>query len=247
MNNGGTESHRSQSSEAPARQGPFLAFDTSSSTGSVAVGAAGAVLAEATLEQQGQHASRLVPTIDFVLREAGIALGDISGVVVGEGPGSFTGVRVAAATAKGLVHGVGCALWAVSSLVAAALSVGGTGVRYVLFDARGGRVYGACCRVGAAGVDVVRPPHAGSLEDVLAGELPRDVLFVGDGSDAHRDVLEGAGLAVAEPPPVHPSAQGLLRYISLVHSAQPIVDVDRWEPHYVRDWQSGRQATPKKA
>ena len=128
--------------------GVILAFDTSSAVGSVAVGRGGIVLAQQELEQQRKHASALIPAISTVLSEAGIDKSELDGIVVGEGPGSFTGGRVAAATAKGMAHALEVPLWPVSSLAAIALSVRGFGIRYVLFDARKQRVYGACYSVG---------------------------------------------------------------------------------------------------
>jgi tRNA threonylcarbamoyladenosine biosynthesis protein TsaB len=65
-------------------------------------------------------------------------------VIVGAGPGSFTGVRVAAATARGLAHGLGVPLYAYSSLAAVAMETGLDGNVCALFDARRGEVYAAC-------------------------------------------------------------------------------------------------------
>ncbi len=102
----------------------LLAFDTSGSLGSVCVARGDRILARGFLTRRGEHASHLVPRIRDTLRTAGVEMGDLDGVLVGEGPGSFTGVRVAAATAKGLTHALGVALWPVSSLAAGAASVG---------------------------------------------------------------------------------------------------------------------------
>src|SRR5688572_17484456 len=157
----------------------LLAFDTSIAVGSVAVGLGGELLASATLDERREHASRLVPSIEKVLERAAMRITDVGGIVVGEGPGSFTGVRVAAATAKGLAHALGVPLWAFSSLAAAALAdrvlPRGAGVegwwdqdpdeadgsRYVLFDARGDRVYAASHQLGRGGpLATLVPPHA---------------------------------------------------------------------------------------
>lgn len=227
--------------------GPLLALDTSGSSGFVAVGEGARVLARARLDRKGQHASRLLPAIHRVLGEAGLEPGDLAGVVVGEGPGSFTGVRVAAATAKGLARGLGVPLWAVSSLAAGAVAdlavapsggdggaVRGHGVRYVLFDARGDRVYGACYGVGAAGVETILPPHAGDLRAVLASDLPPGVVFAGDGAQRHRGAIEGAGFGVLAEPAGQPTADALL-YLRALHADMlPVPSLDTWEPRYVK-------------
>ncbi len=80
-------------------QGIYLALDTSTVLGSVCLAEGSRVIAERVIRGQGSHSSDLIPTIDGVLREAGADLSELAGLVVGAGPGSFTGVRVAAETA----------------------------------------------------------------------------------------------------------------------------------------------------
>ena len=211
-----------------------LAIDTSSAVGSVAVGREGEIVAGVVLERRSEHASRLVPAIDLALRRAGASPRSLTGIVVGEGPGSFTGVRVAAATAKGLTRALSIPLWAVSSLAAAALASGAHPVRYALFDARADRVYGACYGVGSAGVETLVEPHAATLRDVLADDVPPGAVFVGDGADRHRAVIEGAGYPVRGEPAAASLAEGLLRYLRLRPGEPPLEDVRLWEPAYLR-------------
>ena len=226
-------------SDLVTSNGMLLAFDTSSAVGSVAVGREGVVLAHAELEQQRKHASALVPAVGAVLLEAGIDKSELDGIIVGEGPGSFTGVRVAAATAKGMAHALGLPLWPVSSLAATALSVSGHGIRYVLFDARKQRVYGACYGVGKMSVETLVSPHAGTLREVLASKIPRGTVFFGEGSCQHRIVIEGAGFEVQPFPVAYPGANGLLRYIKLHPKTPPVAAMRGWEPRYIRNWQPG--------
>lgn len=228
----------------------WLAFDTSGAEGSVAVGRVvtpaespdagpGAdggedLLARVVIANRFEQAARLIPAIEEALRVAGVERTALGGIVVGEGPGSFTGVRVAAATAKGLAHALGLPLRAVSSLAACALAELGTGVRYVLFDARSDRVYGACYGVGRAHVEELVPPHAGTLRDVLAGEVPAGAVFVGDGARRHSAVIEAAGFAVAGEPPPRSLAEGLLQHLARGPAAAAAIDPASWEPAYVR-------------
>jgi tRNA threonylcarbamoyladenosine biosynthesis protein TsaB len=163
---------------------------------------------------------------------SGLAPGDVEGIVVGEGPGSFTGVRVAAATAKGLARALSVPLWAVSSLAGTAVVCGGAPVRYALFDARQDRVYGACYRVGD-GVDVLVEPHAGNLPEALA-QAPEGAVFVGDGATRHRGGIENAGFAVADCGAAA-VAEGLLTFLHAARAA-PIADTAAWEPRYIRPW-----------
>ncbi|MGH7576190.1 MAG: tRNA (adenosine(37)-N6)-threonylcarbamoyltransferase complex dimerization subunit type 1 TsaB, partial [Longimicrobiales bacterium] len=101
----------------------LLAIDTATSMGSVAIGDGDRVLAELTLGVGTRHSAALLPAIRFALEHAGLEPGQIDGVVVGAGPGSFTGVRIAAATAKALVHATQRPLYAYSTLLALAAAV----------------------------------------------------------------------------------------------------------------------------
>ena len=218
----------------PAGPDPnYLAFDTSGPRGSVAVRPASGDVTAVILGERGDHAARLVPAIDEALRLAGVGVDELAGIVVGEGPGSFTGVRVAAATAKALSGVLGVSLWPVSSLAGAAVATGVPGPSYVLFDARGDRVYGACYALGEASLETLNPPHGGELRDVLDGDLPRECLFTGDGSLKHRGAIESAGFEVLAASGVC-LAEGLLRCIMLQPEVQTVEDVGAWEPRYVR-------------
>ena len=227
---------------SPAGGPLLLALDTSSDRGSVAVGRGAVVLARAAPAARTGQAATLVPVVAEVLREAGVAREDIRGIVVGEGPGSFTGVRVAGATAKGLARGLGVPLWAGSSLAAAALgpwtpgSVAAPPVRYVLFDARADRVYGACYRVDpdTGRAEEIVAPHGGALGTVLEGPVPDGAVFTGDAAWRHRARLEEAGHAVGGPPLGQPSADALLAWWAAHPEDEPVADTDTWEPRYVR-------------
>ena len=241
--------------------GIYLALDTSSFLGSVCLAEGSRVIAEMVIRGQGSHSSDLIPTIDGVLQEAGVDSSELAGLVVGAGPGSFTGVRVAAATAKGLAHALDIPLWAVSSLEAGAAAVdierfmpsfdigeaadpnGGHAValsdeerawpRYVLFDARSDRLYGACYRPTGSGFDVLIPPHATTIGAVLSAGPPFSA-FAGDGAQKHADEIRGAGFALLPAPFGMPTAAGLLRALANSPSREPVEHVARWQPDYLR-------------
>jgi tRNA threonylcarbamoyladenosine biosynthesis protein TsaB len=242
--------------EGEAAGGPLLALETSGPTGSVAVGKEGRVLARSVLLRSGEQSSAIVPAIATVLEEAGLRREELAGVVVGAGPGSFTGVRIAAATAKGIAHALGVPLWAFSSLAAAALSdhalprgVGPEGwwadddadlpLRWVLFDARGERVYAGCYRIAggrAAGrtVEEVVPGHPTTITRLLEGGPDPAAAFAGDGAVRHRDRLAASGHAVLGPPAGTPTADALLHLLAADPGCAPLAEPGRWEPEYLR-------------
>lgn len=231
---------RGAAAPRPGPAGAVLGIETSGSVGSVAIAIDGVVAAARTLAEEPGHAAELMPAISEVLVAAEVGVDEIAGVVVGAGPGSFTGVRIGGAAAKALATSLEVPLYATSSLLAAAVSgqafvAGGEReLRYVLFDAKRGRVYGALYDVGAAAVELVSGPHGGTIVDVVNNRPPVGTVLMGDGANAHGALLGSAGFSVRPPPAGVPTAGALLSCCDWVP-----VDPVTWEPDYVREWKPG--------
>jgi tRNA threonylcarbamoyladenosine biosynthesis protein TsaB len=223
----------------------LVTIDTSTPMGSVGVARGGQVLAYRLPLSGREQASGIVPAISAVLDEAQIAPTGLEGVLVGRGPGSFTGVRVAIATARGFAKGLGVPLWPYSSLAAAAASGESPPGRatWVLFDARGDRVYAACYAFTSGRIDTLVPPTAATLGDVLAADLPVEVAFAGDGALRHADALRAEGREVLPFPAGLPTPQGLLRLHALRSEEKPGAPPSRWEPDYLRGSSAWRSPT----
>lgn len=153
-----------------------LAFDTATDVATSALVSDGEVLGERT-----SRAVTVLEDIDALLRQAGARTGELEGIVVGIGPGSFTGVRVGLATARGLALGLDVPVAGVSTLDA--LAAGAPGAVPVI-DARRGEVF------VLSGEPRVLPP------DQL--QLAGGTVCVGSGAVRYRSALEAAG---AEIPP----------------------------------------------
>jgi len=145
-----------------------VALETSSRPPSLALGVGDTVRA-AALGESRRHASDLLPTLSALLKEQGVAPGDVDLVSVGVGPGSYTGLRVGIATALGLARGAGAAVVSVPSVAAmayGALEVGQEGM--VLLDARARELYVARYRREEHGVlELVAPSVTTKAELVL--------------------------------------------------------------------------------
>lgn len=211
----------------------MLAIDASTAHGGVAIGRDGRALAEIGIGDTSRHSELLLPAIDFALNAAGVTRSDLAGIVVGAGPGSFTGVRIAAATARGLAAALELPLHAYSSLasLAAAACRGGQPV-CALFDARRGEVYGACYRFVEGRIDTIMAPMAGHIDSVMhvLGEI--DAEFAGDGAIAYALRLPRAPLSLAL---VHPRASTLLWLAEFDAAAGRVTSPSAFEPVYVRD------------
>jgi tRNA threonylcarbamoyladenosine biosynthesis protein TsaB len=144
----------------------LVALDASTDLGSVAIGRGGELLGEVSIGMHARHAEALLPSLDFLLRHERIERSAIRGVVVGNGPGSFTGVRIAAATARGLALGLGVPLYAFSTLAALALDLAAVRPVCALLDARRGEVYAASY---SAGGECVQAECVVRLDAFLAG------------------------------------------------------------------------------
>ena len=210
-------------SEATAEK-IVLAVDTSTDMLACAVGRLGEEGVE--LLASGDHLCRrhaneeLVTTCLDVLGRAGLAMADVDAVLVGRGPGSFTGVRIGIATAKGLACGLGRALYGVSTLDAVAWGVWAHGVRGlvgVVGDAMRREVYPALYEVGEDGPvrlfeveTVVKAPDA--IEAWAARDDAGEIALAGDGLKKYRAQFEAAGFSrFADEDAWHPSGEGLLR------------------------------------
>lgn len=217
-----------------APEGAVLALDSSGRAAYVAVGVDGRVVAAEAVSARANASSALLPAVDRVVRAAGLAPADVAAVAVGGGPGSFTGLRIAAATAKAIVRARGVPLYAYSGLLAAAAAHrDGGGAVCALFDARNRDVYAGCWRFGA-GVDEVMPVAAVSIDEIVPRFADQEVRFVGEGAVLHADLLAGAFGAEAVAREERSLAAGLLWLVGTVPRMGRVDDPAAWEPEYVR-------------
>jgi tRNA threonylcarbamoyladenosine biosynthesis protein TsaB len=194
----------------------LLVIEASTYTGSACVIEDGILRAEEEVAMRGSDAERLMPAVATVLAGAGIPAGNLDAVVCGEGPGSFTSLRIAGSIAKGLAVGTGKPLIPISSLalmVAGAMPALAPGRYTAVLDALRGELYAADVDIGPAG-------------DIAVG-LIRLQSAAAD-FDGER-VVVGAGRQVD----AVPRARGAARLLEHIRRARP-ADVDGWEPRYGR-------------
>lgn len=208
-----------------------LGLDTSTKIGSVCVVRDHELLADARAESQ-THGSEFLPMIDDVCKRAGVAPKDLEAVAIGAGPGSFTGLRIGMATAKGIAFAGKRPLWAVSSLAALAYEVGVLGNEMApiacVLDARRSEVFvGLYRRDGERVVSIVD-------EAVMA---PRDVRahvelhapgarYAGDARGVYAELAEQEWTGV-----ITPSAFAVAR---LSRESDPVDVLTSGVPAYLR-------------
>ncbi|MBK7586713.1 MAG: tRNA (adenosine(37)-N6)-threonylcarbamoyltransferase complex dimerization subunit type 1 TsaB [Myxococcales bacterium] len=212
----------------------ILAIETSSRRGSVALLEDSALVARATHTEVARHAERIAPLLDRVLSEAAWTRASIERVAVGMGPGSFTGLRVGIAFARGIQLGLGIPLIGVGSLEAMA-ELGPEGrARVALLDARRDEIFAQA--FGPDGAPLSEPealPRA-NLASKLEARFP-DAIWLGEiakelGFSAcpHQDELSAL-----------PDAVGVGRI-----AARRSVEASLEQPLYVRDAGASPQSLP---
>jgi len=185
-----------------------LAVETSTLAGGVALLDGDRLRGEYLLDVRATHSERLMPAIDRLLADAGWAPGDLQGLAVAVGPGSFTGLRIGLSAIKGLALALAIPIAAVPTLdaMAAALPFAELPVCPVI-DARKGEVYASLYRWDDDGMRrewdyLAVPPKT------LAARLIEPVVLVGDA--AHLIATPYARLAPAHRRVSSPSAVGVL-------------------------------------
>jgi len=174
------------------KAGPLiLAIENSGLCGSVALVTATGCLAEYSLISPKTHSKRLLNAIDAILSGTGNELAGVDAVAISIGPGSFTGLRIGLATAKGICMAAGKPLIDIPTLegLAAQLSVQPRQICAVL-DARKKEVFAACYKVKAdQTLQTTMAPTACS-PDQLAEAIIEPTLFIGDGVQLYGDLFQ---------------------------------------------------------
>lgn len=206
-----------------------LAMDASTGAGTLALLRDQVVVAERDVVMRSEQEERFFPAVLDILSAAGLTIADLSQLVVGAGPGSFTALRVVAAAAKGMAQASGLPVWAVPSLALivaadpstadAPTSAGSPGRRYLAtLDALRGERYAALVELNAEG-DVHRVTQCGliAVSDLSARAAELGATLIGP------DETYTAG----------PRARGVARCTALLAASGP-VHLPSWEPLYGR-------------
>jgi tRNA threonylcarbamoyladenosine biosynthesis protein TsaB len=211
-----------------------LAIETATDRASVAVGTSVADAVEREIVGARRHAAELLPAIDALLGEAGLALASVTALVVGDGPGSFTGLRVGAAVAKALARSRGLPLWTAPSLLVRASGIARPGETVLaVANALRGEVYAAAYRFADAAIQELLPPSVYRPEQLVAGLRPDRL--VGDVPPLIAGALEsGLGRRLVASPAGAPRARHLLGLVDRPGGAVRVPDVEGWEPVYGR-------------
>jgi tRNA threonylcarbamoyladenosine biosynthesis protein TsaB len=223
----------------------LLAFETSSSAGSIALKLPHGI-AVRTIATPREQTERLLALADELLGEAGLELRELDAIAFGRGPGSFTGLRVAAAVAQGFAVASGVPLVPVSSLLCiaqGAFRTAGARRSLVCVDAHMGEAYWGEYEVLDGRAEPAGPERLGAPAEV-ASPWQSGWTAAGDGFAAHRAALEAVSASAERVlPELKPSAEDLFPQAELDLAAGRAVGPAQALPVYLREHTAWRRSS----
>lgn len=225
----------------------ILAIESSGTVAGAAVFEDGKIIAEGRGPFKVTHSETLMPLTDEVLKKAGIKAADVDLIAVSGGPGSFTGLRIGSATAKGLGFALGKKLVHVPTLDAMAYNFFGTdGIIVPMMDARRNQVYTGIYSFEGETLKVLKEScamDAGELIDEISEKYAdKPVTFLGDGAAAFEEIVKKctAEYTVASGENLLQRASSVAKLAAVLADQGKTVDADFEAPDYLRPSQAER-------
>ena len=229
----------------------ILALDSSGLVATIAVIEDDVMVAEYTTCHKKTHSQTLIPMLDEIKKMTELDLKTIDAIAITKGPGSFTGLRIGCATAKGLGLALNCPLVAIPTVDALAYNMYASNALICpLMDARREQVYTGLYRFekkdGAYEMVCELSQRAISIEEIIniVNTWEQEVIFLGDGVPAYKEKIEAMcrveySFAPAGLNRQRASSVGLLGAIA--YAKGEVVSADEMEPDYLRLSQAERE------
>ena len=229
----------------------ILAIDSSSLVASVAVVEDEIMVAEYTINHKKTHSQTLLPMIDEISKMAEINLSEVDAIAVSGGPGSFTGLRIGSATAKGLGMVWNKPLIHVPTVDAMAYNLYGTDKLICpMMDARRNQTYTGLYEFDGNKFKIVMEQSAISVDELIEkiNDLRREVIFLGDGVPVFKEMLDEKLVVEHTYAPAHMNRQraGAVAVLGSKYYAEGKYETAaEHEPNYLRQSQAEREAKEK--
>ncbi len=240
----------------------ILAIDTSGLVGSVALLDGGTLTAQFSIQYKTTHSEILMPMLRDIADKIHLDIKSVDAIAVAAGPGSFTGLRIGSATAKGLALAIDCPIIPVPTVDGLAYNLyGNEKIICPMMDARRSQVYtGIYTFVPAATEEknfeqafvmrVIHQQFATSVEDIAGrlNEIGKPVILLGDGIPVYHDKLESLLTVPFTVAPAHlgrQSAASVAALSEVLARDGKMVPSDDFAPDYLRLSQAEREAMEK--
>jgi len=225
----------------------LLALDSSGLVASVAIVTEDAMLAEYTVNYKKTHSQTLLPMLDEICKMVELDIEEVDAIAVAAGPGSFTGLRIGSATAKGLGLALQKPLIAVPTLEALAFNLFGTGQLICpMMDARRSQVYTGLYEFDQKELKVKKEQSTISVDEMMVeiNNSEREIIFLGDGVTAYQAFIEEKIKVPYQFAPVHLNRQraGSIGALGMIYyQKNRIQTASQHEPVYLRVSQAERE------
>lgn len=226
----------------------ILAVDTTAKTATAAISENERLIALTILNTPNTHSVTLLPMIDGLLSCASLSIADMDILACAAGPGSFTGVRIGAATIKGLAYVDKKVCVGVSSLEALATNITEDGLICPVMDARRNQLYNALFRAEDGRLERLTPDRALSADELRA-ELENEngkIFVTGDGSDIALNALKGKNVVLPHETLRYHNAYGVAlaaykKYMQATEEERREFTPEKLSPAYLRMSQAERE------
>jgi tRNA threonylcarbamoyladenosine biosynthesis protein TsaB len=229
----------------------ILAIDSSGLVASVAILTDDNLVAEYTVNFKKTHSQTLLPMLDEIVTMIGMDLKEINAIAVTAGPGSFTGLRIGAATAKGLGLVLDKPLISIPTVESLAYNLFGTEKLICpLMDARRNQVYTGLFEFIGGEFKVISKDKAVTIEEIIeeVNKIGRATIFLGDGVPVYKNIIEENVNVPYYFAPSHLSKQraGAVGALAKIYLAQGIIETAaEHKPKYLRLTQAERERKEK--
>ena len=229
----------------------ILALECSGLAASAAIANDGVLIGEYTINYKKTHSQTLLPMIDEVARMTELDLNTIDVIAITSGPGSFTGLRIGSATAKGLGLALDKPICAVPTVDALAYNLWGAGALVCpLMDARRNQVYTGVYRFKDGEMLTILDQRAVSIDEILGelSEMGRNVIFLGDGVPVFEDQIKDKCRVPYMFAPAHMNRQraGAVAALAFLYARDgKLESSDDHKPDYLRLSQAERERLEK--
>lgn len=229
----------------------ILALDSSGLVASVAVMEGNTMLAEYTMNYKKTHSQTLLPMLEEMAKMIELDLNTLDAIAVAGGPGSFTGLRIGSATAKGLGLALKKPIISIPTVDGLAYNLCGTDkIVCPLMDARRNQVYTGIYEFDGNTLKIIEPQMAVDLTEIAEklNALGREVIFLGDGCPVYAEKLAELMKIPYGYAPAHMSRQraGALAALAMCYAEEGRMETaTEHQPDYLRLSQAERERAEK--
>ncbi len=240
----------------------ILGIDSSGMVASVAIVQDDVLIAEYTMNHKRTHSETLLPMIDEIVKTSETKLEELDAIAIAAGPGSFTGLRIGAATAKGLAMSIDKPIIPVNTCEGLAFNMWGTeGLICPIMDARRNQVYTGLYQV-LGGIEVIMDQQPMDIHELIQkiNQLSEDklsqkesspntqVTFLGDGVPIYADIIWDEIKIPCKLAPASMNRQraaSIAAYGEMLYKEKRFIDADDFAPEYLRKSQAERVRSEK--